>query len=98
MSFKGVIKPGQLPILKSEDGNVMLVGSKPEWIKLPKTLGGTKVNITESFIAKACKCGGNHSAKVMLLDCEYMVVECPTKGYTWMAKPKDIEAFKMIMM
>ena len=97
MSLQCDIEPGQLPIFKSDDGKIMAIGCKPQWIKLPQELGGTKSNIIDSFVAKVCKCG-KHSANVMILDCNYMVVECTTNGYMWMTKPSNIEQFKKTMI
>ena len=96
MSLQCKLKPGQSPVYRSEDGDILAVGCKPQWIKLPKQLGGRRVNILDSFVARSCKCG-KHPANVMILDCDYMIVEC-TNGYMWMNKPNDIEQFKKTMM
>ena len=99
MSLECETKPGQLPVYKSKDGLTLAIGMEPTWIKLPPELSGAsgrKVSIKETFIAKVCKCG-KHPAKVLILDCDYMVVECLTIGYMWMTKPSNIEGFKRLM-
>lgn len=67
------------------------------WVKLPKQLGGRKVNVCEEFISKNCKCG-NHPSRVLILDCDYMCIECSKNlGFMWFKKPADIEQFKRHM-
>lgn len=67
------------------------------WVRLPKQLGGRKVNVVDEFIATSCKCG-NHPSKILILDCDYMCVECSKNpGFMWMNKPTDIEKFKTTM-
>ena len=71
--------------------------SKIQWIRLPNTLGNRKVNVLETFIAKNCKCE-KHPAKVFILDCEYMCVECTTVNqFMWMKRPDNLEQFKKDM-
>ena len=41
------------------------------WVKLPKQLGGRKVNVLDEFISKTCKCG-DHSSRILILDCDHM--------------------------
>lgn len=93
MSLECEMKAGQMPVYKSKNGKVLAVGRiEPQWIKLPPELGGRKVEITETFIARICKCG-KHPAKVLILKRDYIVVEC-TNGYMWINKPDNIEEFK----
>lgn len=96
MSLQCELKPNKLPIFKSKDGKTLAVNIEPTWLKLPKELGGKRVNIQEIFTAKVCKCG-KHPAKVFVLERDYIAVECINQ-YMWIRKPNDIEAFKKIMM
>ena len=65
------------------------------WVKLPKELGGKKVNVLDDFRSSSCKCG-KHSARILILDRNYVCVECSkTKGFYWLKTPKDINQFKL---
>ncbi len=96
MSFQCKQKPNEIPVYKSKDGHSLAVGMEPEWMKLPKELGGRKVNVKEVFTAKVCKCG-KHPAKIYILNCDFMVVECKS-GYMWMNAPLNVEEFKNQMI
>ena len=74
---------------------IKLPDTRTPWVKLPKELGGKKVNVIDEFIAKSCKCC-NHQSRILILDCDYMCIECSLNlGFMWFKKPTDIESFKL---
>lgn len=95
MSMQAEIKPNEPYVFKSKDGKTLAVNAEPTWLKLPKELGGKKVQVEEIFTAKVCKCG-KHPAKVFILESDYIAVECINQ-YMWIRRPNDIAAFKRIM-
>ena len=91
------LKPGEQPVYKSPEGICFThANMEPTWIQLPFELGGKKVAVIEKFKAKVCPCG-EHPTTVTILEGNYMLVECSTKGWTWFPKPPNLEQFKQIL-
>lgn len=91
MSLECDLKSGEVPLYNSGDE------ATPQWIRLPKELGGKRAKVIDNFVAKQCICN-KHPARVYILDGEYAVVECLTKGFAWIKKPDDISSFKRGLM
>ena len=77
---------------KGKDGKTLLIGNniKKDWIKLPKEIGGQKIDVEDSFITH-CFCG-KHSATLYVLKKKYMTINCSTrKQWLWFVRPNNIK-------
>lgn len=69
--------------------------AKPADIKL-KDPNATFARIVDRFIATKCLCD-KHPAAVFVLEDDFIVVVCETRGVIWMKKPSDVALFKQHM-
>lgn len=75
-------KSGAPRIKEAPGGGYMTVFGTPDWVKLPKELGGGKKRILREKRA-VCVCGDKHIVKHFELEDNLGVAECSELGFAW---------------
>ncbi len=84
MTWWGNRKTGSNVSVGEEDPTTLIIANKPDWVRLPKELGGDKVKVLR-LIKGACpgsNCN-NHTVHHYILDSKYGVAECGRAGFLW---------------
>jgi len=78
-------EPGS-PVAQGKDDPTMLLvgGNKPDWVRLPRELGGAKAKVLDILAGPCPKCDGE-TVKHFVLDLDVGVAECPKEGFLWYA-------------
>ena len=82
-------EPGS-PVAKgTTDPNTLLLSKdKPDWVRLPKEIGGAKARVKYAVTAPCPSCEEEHMVRHLILDLEVAVAECPAKGFLWYTRPR----------
>ena len=84
MTWWGNRKPGSNVSVGEEDPTTLIIANKPDWVRLPKELGGGKVKVLRLIEGGCpgpdCK---NHTVRHYVLDSKYGVAECSRAGFIW---------------
>ena len=83
-------KVGEPRVMEAPGGGYMAVIGSPDWIRLPKELGGKKAKVLGQF-ANPCVCGDGHSVTHFELEGPVGVAECDRIGFAWYMKEKKNE-------
>ena len=78
-------KTGEPKIKEAPGGGYMTVIGTPDWVKLPKELGGGKARVLKEKF-DVCVCGDKHIVRHLELDNTMGVAECSDIGFAWYMK------------
>ena len=84
--------PGSLVARSTTDETAMLVGRPlPQWVRLPPSLGGSKVDIVSQKMECCPQCEASPEVRTLHLTNGLSVAECSPCGFVWFRKGSSYE-------